>query len=283
VDFGGIEPAHIAPNSPLHWHDKAKSGEWMVKMKDILVNGEPLHICDERPDGICPAVMDTGSSLITGPTGEVEKLLSKVRTDDTCKSLDQMPEVSLQLVNSDGNTVSYPLTPKEYTLRTLEEVQNTADLNYFKEFPVLGAKNAKAPEVRPLCEPGLGVMDVPGRKWVLGDTFLRRYYSIYDDDKGLIGMVRSIHPDEATPTGPAVEPTNSPPSAALDSVAAMKETKAAMIPLPLAFLAPAKLRGQASQANGIRRAQTGSAALGPPRSRQQRQSQSRILLGKSFL
>jgi len=46
------------------------------------------------------------------------------------------------------------------------------------------------------CEPGLGVMETVGNKWVLGNTFLRRYYSIFDDDKGLVGFVRSHHPDE---------------------------------------------------------------------------------------
>merc|ERR1719356_47245 len=119
-----------------------------------------------------------------------------------------MPQVSIQLIDKDGHLVNYPMTPKEYTLRSLEEVQNSGNFNYYKEFPVLGEKNAKAPEVRPLCEPGYGVMDVPGRKWVLGDTFLRRYYSIYDDDKGLVGLVRSIHPDEApASTAPTAQPS----------------------------------------------------------------------------
>jgi len=45
------------------------------------------------------------------------------------------------------------------------------------------------------CELGLGSMNVPGRKWVIGDTFLRRYYSIYDDreDVPKIGFIRSLH------------------------------------------------------------------------------------------
>merc|ERR1711865_299988 len=47
-------------------------------------------------------------------------------------------------------------------------------------------------------------MDTPGKKWVIGDTFLRRYYSIYDDDRGLVGFVRSLHPDEPA-TGPKHE------------------------------------------------------------------------------
>merc|ERR1719188_1321631 len=104
------------------------------------------------------------------------------------------------MVDQTGETVDYPLKPKEYTLRNLEEVPNTGDSGYFKEFPVLG-QGGQAPEMEPHCEPGVGVMDVPGSKWVIGDTFLRRYYSIYDDDRGLVGFIRSIHPDEA-PAGP---------------------------------------------------------------------------------
>jgi len=230
LDFGGVEPAHIAPASPLHWHRTMRDNEWVVKMKDIIVNGEPLHICDRRPGGVCPAVVDTGSSLITGPTGEVEKLLERIHTDESCKGTDQMPVVSVQVEDQNGNQVSYPLTPKEYTLRTLEEVQNTGDFPYYKEFPVLGgSKEAKAPQVRPVCDPGFGVMDVPGRKWVLGDTFLRRYYSIFDDDRQLVGLVRSIHPNETAPSEGRETPVSAvaeAPTATAVSAAAPAWTKA---------------------------------------------------------
>ena len=78
------------------------------------------------------------------------------------------------------------LLPEEYTLRSWDEIPNTGDNGYLKEFPVLG--HGKEPGIRPHCEPGVGIMDVPGKKWVLGDTLLRRYYSIYDDDRGLVGF-----------------------------------------------------------------------------------------------
>merc|ERR1712130_535700 len=153
--------------------------------------------------------MDTGSSLITGPTAEVKNLLKNIHTDEYCKNLEEMPEVSVQLVDQNGEIVSYPLKPQEYTLRSIEEVPGAGDFGYYKEFPVLGGKDAKAPEVRSFCEPGIGVMDVPGSKWVLGDTFLRRYYSIYDDDRGLVGLVRSIHPDENVPSSSSPLPNSS--------------------------------------------------------------------------
>eukprot|EP00931_Biecheleriopsis_adriatica_P102229 TRINITY_DN77226_c0_g1_i1.p1 TRINITY_DN77226_c0_g1~~TRINITY_DN77226_c0_g1_i1.p1 ORF type:complete len:518 (+),score=93.16 TRINITY_DN77226_c0_g1_i1:173-1555(+) len=197
IDFGGIERARIHPKSPLTWHKIRGDQEWSLAMKDILVDGKPLHICDDRPDGTCPAVVDTGSSLITGPRAEVEKLLSQVRLKDDCSNLATLPTVSIRMADKDGTLTDYPLTPQEYTLKSLDEVPQTGNAEYLKEFPVLGGSGDKVPEVKAHCDPGLGVMDVPGQKWVIGDTFLRRYYSIYDDDRGLVGFARSIHPDEA--------------------------------------------------------------------------------------
>jgi len=131
--------------------------------------------------------------------------LDRICTKSDCSNLQKMPTISLQMVDHQGNTVDYPLEPKEYTLRSLEEVPNTGDTDHFNEFPLLGVGGV-APDVQPHCEPGIGVMDVPGKKWVIGDTFLRRYYSIYDDDRGLVGFVRSVHPDEA-PAAPSSQPT----------------------------------------------------------------------------
>lgn len=237
IDFGGVEPAHMAPKSPLHWHRINNPDSWELDIKDIFVNGKPLHVCDARPGGVCPAVVDTGSSLISGPSGEIDKLLSKIRTKDDCSNLGKMPQVSVQLQDRDGKSILYPLTPEEYTLRSLEEVPNTGDSETVGEFPVLGTSKAKSPEVQNRCEPGFGVMDVPGRKWVLGDTFLRRYYSIYDDDRGLVGFVRSIHPDEA----PA--PAAPPPDASKASVPALLGLAAPLLQSCLGHRSQAALAG----------------------------------------
>ena len=66
------------------------------------------------------------------------------------------PKINV-LIKGEEGTISYPLTPDEYVLKDV------------------GEENADK-----FCEQGLGILDIPGKKWILGDTFLRRYYSIYD-------------------------------------------------------------------------------------------------------
>lgn len=196
IAFGGVEPAHISDKAPVHWHPIQSDSEWTVSMKDILVDGKPLHLCDDQENGVCSAVVDTGSSLITGPSGQVEMLMKKIPQGSDCSVMDRMPKIDVQLLDEKGNVVSYPLTPKDYSVSTTEEVgSNNNHSHNFLGFPVLGQQE-RVPIVRKRCEPSIGVMDTPGRKWVLGDSFLRRFYSIFDDDRKLVGLVRSVHVDE---------------------------------------------------------------------------------------
>merc|ERR1712039_41410 len=142
------------------------------------------------------------------------------------------------MVDRDGETVNYPLSPEDYTLRTLQEVPNTGDSDYVNEFPLLG-KGGTSPQIESRCEPGVGVMDVPERKWVIGDTFLRRYYSLYDDDRGLVGFVRSQHPDEASQQQQPSPPAEEAP-AVLGSASVAESSSAVVAPILVlnAFLPP---------------------------------------------
>ena len=169
ISLGGVESNHIKAASPVHWHNILAPGRsWTVRMSDIAVNGERMHVC---PAEGCKALVDTGSSLLTGPSDIMPAVMKKVGdVDRSCSNLTSLPRVEVILQDASGREVSYPLEGPEYAVK-------------FKDG----------------CETGLGALDLSGKKWVLGDTFLRRYYSIFDDDTKQVGLVRSSHGVEGVP------------------------------------------------------------------------------------
>ena len=164
VAFGGVEQHHIDLQRPLHWFP-TDGNSWTVKMSDIAVNGERLHVC---PESGCPALVDSGSSLLTGPSDVMKTVLPKIgKVAHSCSNIETMPKVEIFLKDLDGNEVGFPLTGPEYNTRFNEG-----------------------------CEPGIGSLDIGDKKWVLGDTFLRRFYSIFDESAKAVGLVKSAHADE---------------------------------------------------------------------------------------
>ena len=163
VALGGVEPHHIA-GSDVHWHTLTSPGhQWALKMEDIAIDGQRMHVC---PQGGCDALVDTGSSLITGPTRLMSKVLTQLGTQ--CEDPSLMKKIEIILKDSDGKEVIYPLDGKDYSLK-------------FKDG----------------CQVGLGNLDMGDDQWIIGDTFLRRYYSIFDDAHGQIGFTKAQHDDES--------------------------------------------------------------------------------------
>lgn len=83
-----------------------------MAIEDIEINGKPQHMCDDMPNHQCLAVMDTGSSLVTGPSSSFEPFMQKLPLDAKCKNIDQLPDLNI-LVKGDAGTIRYPLKPRE--------------------------------------------------------------------------------------------------------------------------------------------------------------------------
>jgi hypothetical protein len=60
-------------SADFKWLDVNDKMYWQVDMEDILVDGKPMHVCP--PKG-CKVAMDTGTSLITGPSQDMHRLLN---------------------------------------------------------------------------------------------------------------------------------------------------------------------------------------------------------------
>ncbi|KAM3587879.1 uncharacterized protein V6R79_015959 [Siganus canaliculatus] len=159
-------------SGPIHWVPLSAKGYWQIKMESVAVQGTN-SFC---PDG-CPAIVDTGTSLIAGPTNDTLLLQQLIGATPTnigeflidCARLSSLPDVT------------FVLGGKEYTL--------TAE-NYVRK-EMLGNQQ--------LCLSGFQALDMPtpeGPLWILGDMFLNKYYTIFDRGENRVGFANLRHQDD---------------------------------------------------------------------------------------
>merc|ERR1719410_1618622 len=79
VTFGDVKREHMA--SELFWVPlTGVSGFWEVRIDDITLDGRKQGICQG-----CRVAVDTGSSLLAGPSGIISKLRRLLNVHYVCK------------------------------------------------------------------------------------------------------------------------------------------------------------------------------------------------------
>ncbi|CAO3598821.1 unnamed protein product [Absidia cylindrospora] len=158
--LGATDPAHY--KGDITWIPITRKGYWEVAMDDVKINGETLGL---DPTG---AAIDTGSSLLVAPTSVAAMINKKIGASRSwtgqytvnCATINDLPTFCFVFGGKD-----FCLEGKDYILF----VQNQ-------------------------CISGFMGMDVPpplGPLWIVGDVFLRKYYSVYDLGKDRVGFAES--------------------------------------------------------------------------------------------
>lgn len=144
---------------------------WEFKMDQVLLSGASLGWC---PSSGCPAIADTGTSLITGPTDLINALNEELGAIvllgegifPSCDNiLNNGPDITIVL-----NGHEFVLTPYDYVL------QETSD----------GVTE---------CVSGFYGLDFPtdeGPLYILGDVFISTYYAIFDFDNEQVGFATAV-------------------------------------------------------------------------------------------
>ncbi|KAK5609344.1 hypothetical protein CRENBAI_011323 [Crenichthys baileyi] len=168
--LGGIDEAMYT--GPINWLPVSAKGYWQIKMESVAVQG----VSSFCPRG-CQAIVDTGTSLIGGPTNDILSLQQLIGATPTnigeflidCGRLSSLPHVT------------FVLGGKEYTLTSEQYVRKEMFGN------------------RDLCFSGFQAIDIvspEGPLWILGDVFLTEYYSIFDRGQDRVGFAQAKHPIE---------------------------------------------------------------------------------------
>ncbi|GAB0199919.1 embryonic pepsinogen-like [Grus japonensis] len=157
VIFGGIDESYFTGS--INWISISYQGYWQISMDSIIVNSQEIAC-----SGGCQAIIDTGTSLVAGPPSGISNIQSAVGAHDVygeynvnCSSISAMPDVIFVI---DG--VQYPVSALAYT-----------------------EQNDQGPCIS-------SFQNTSGDLWILGDVFIRVYYSIFDRANNRVGLAKAI-------------------------------------------------------------------------------------------
>ncbi|XP_078514909.1 pepsin A-like [Lissotriton helveticus] len=151
VTFGGYEPSYYSGS--LNWVPVSSEGYWQINLDSITINGNVVAC-----NGGCQAIVDTGTSLIAGPSTDIANIQKDIgatlNADGeyavNCNTMGSLPAIIFTI-----NGVQYPLSEKAY----IAQSSCTSNLQE--------------------SDPGL---------WILGDVFIREYYVVFDRANNQLGM-----------------------------------------------------------------------------------------------
>lgn len=153
ITFGGYKKSQAA--SEPFWVPVSHESYWEVNIDDIAFDNVPKGLCKD-----CRVAVDTGTSMLAGPSDVIAELSSKLDLKSDCSNFDDLPLLGFQI----GDRV-LNLAPEDYV--------DKGDGS---------------------CELALMQLDVPpprGPIFVFGDPFLRRFLTIYDKDGPQVGFALS--------------------------------------------------------------------------------------------
>ncbi len=107
------------PNPELYVGDirylhVSKPFYWQVLLKDIRIGDEYQNVCPGEP---CKAVADTGTSLLTGPTGAIASIISKLGVDASCHGRSRLPLITYVLMDDTGEH-EFVIEPDFYVVKS---------------------------------------------------------------------------------------------------------------------------------------------------------------------
>uniref|UniRef100_A0A6M2CJG1 Putative heme-binding aspartic peptidase n=1 Tax=Rhipicephalus microplus TaxID=6941 RepID=A0A6M2CJG1_RHIMP len=159
IYFGGINSERYTGD--IHYVNVNQQTYWQITVDSIEVAGTRLCI------GGCNAAVDSGTSFLSGPRGEVQELNRAIGAtrigpgyyEVDCNRVPNLPAITFML-----NGKTFALAGEEYIIK----------------IPIEGGT------VR--CFTRISEEASGSRLWILGAVFTRKYYTVFDRNENRVGF-----------------------------------------------------------------------------------------------
>lgn len=158
--FGGVDKDLYT--GEITYLPVRRKAYWEVEFEAITLGDETAEMDD------LGAAIDTGTSLLALPSGLAEMLNAQIGAKKTwtgqytvpCESRDSLPDLTFRFAG-----YNFTISPYDYTL-----------------------------EISGTCASAFTPMDIPapiGPLAIIGDSFLRKFYSVYDIEHNAVGLAKA--------------------------------------------------------------------------------------------
>jgi len=129
---------------------------WMISLDSISVAGTVIPFLG------LSGIVDTGTSLMVGSHEIIDYIKLKVgHVAEDCSNINSLPIVTVKI-----NKISYPLTPQQYVLQVTSQGQTECIMGF----------------------DGLELPSYLAKSIILGDVFIRAYYTVFDYGNSQVGF-----------------------------------------------------------------------------------------------
>ncbi|XP_043307492.1 pregnancy-associated glycoprotein 2-like [Cervus canadensis] len=161
--LGGVD--HAYHKGALKWVPVTQARLWQITVDRVSIN-KMVVACSRG----CQAIVDSGISVLAGPTQVVHNIFKHINPKPKEKnqqliSCDQAK--TLPPINFTINGMDFPVSPKYYIQKVFEDI-------CFVSF-----------------QGGTEYMS-PSDTWILGDIFLRAYFTVFDRGNYRISLAPSV-------------------------------------------------------------------------------------------
>ncbi|KAJ7411424.1 Cathepsin E [Pitangus sulphuratus] len=221
--LGGID--HSLYKGSIHWVPVTEKSYWQIHVNNIKIQGR-VAFCSHG----CEAIVDSGTSLITGPSSQIRRLqeyigaspsntgeVKTVRTENSqagretdiwCKELIgkftitcyRSLEFKGQYVNKDKLIPSQSVHRIQFLVdcRRLSSLPHISFTIGHHEYKLTAEQYILKESIddQTFCMSGFQSLDIPTRTgplWILGDVFMSAFYCIFDRGNDRVGFAKAVH------------------------------------------------------------------------------------------